>query len=223
MMRIYRGNIYDVSSAVYPLDSKVSYTIMDVKNIPKNEDAFVLCGYNRELKVSNSARLIRNQKVIKIPFERSEGRLLFDLPKYFEEKQIRYKLLKRGNLACHETWDRIAYASSICKNGEIAWWSSPFGDYNEYGMNIDFFHNILRIDNKVVSNITVNRETNYLISNHMLEQFEALLQEKRDLSWKQFGRILENLNIHRDNPYLDIRFSDKTHISGNKVNWDKHF
>lgn len=154
MTRIYYGGIYPVKGAVFLTDMEFDYQILDVYSQTKKlRNAYIQCGYDRELKVQENAKIIlyrhgKKCKIISIPFKNENGRLVFDLLNYFKENKMRFKLYKRDTVGdCGGTrWNSTSYRSGFSSKAEIGWDSSTFVDYSEYCFWIDFHEKILYID-----------------------------------------------------------------------------
>lgn len=224
-MRFYRGYAYEVWTVVYPVTKGILYQILEVRDKGKTKKAYVKCGFDRMLEVTENARLImyigKKNKIIKIPFEKIEGRMIFDLGKYLSDNNISYRIYKRDQKTCTgDTWNDRAYELSICKNGEIMWGSDWCIDYSEFWMTIKYKKNYLCVEGKEISKINVWGAISRLDSEDMHSWFENSMVEKINMTWKELGTILDKWEIHKDNIGFMITFRDGTELSGNKIDWE---
>lgn len=87
--------------------------------------AYIKCGLDRELEVHQNAKIIltrpkKKPKIISIPFKNQDGRLVFDLPYYFKEKKMKFKLYKRDTRDCSgKEWNQVTHIIGISSKGEI--------------------------------------------------------------------------------------------------------
>ena len=225
-MLFYRGYIYDVWTAVYPVSKGISYRILDVRDNRKRKTAYIKCGFDRMLQVTEKARLIMRiglkTKIIKIPFEKAEGRMTFDLAKYLSDNSIRYKIYKREGKNCAgDKWNEMAYELSICKNGEILWGSDWCIDYREFWINIIYTKNYPCIGGKELSKFVIQREINRMDSEDIRNWFENSMVERINITWKELGAILDELGIHKTNHFFDIYFRDGTSLRGSEIDWEE--
>ena len=224
-MRFYYGPVYDVGSAVKLTDKGVYYYIQDIKNDKKQCPTYVKCGLDRELRVGNEARLILynegKQKIIKIPFEKDEsGRFIFDLPAYFDQIKLHYKIYKRPATDCHgNRWNWESFVADFCKDGTIMWNSFSCIDYVEYLFSAEYKKRLLFVDGKPVQKISIDRAVRDMNTKAVREWFEESYGEEKRFSYKEFGDIFDSLGINKENHFLEIRFFDGTRVSGSKIDW----
>lgn len=227
-MRFYKGVTYSFKSAVFPIGD-YSYEILDVES-PDGKSGFLLFGYDRERKIGAASRIIISRKVggewkdriYKIPFVRENKRLVFDLPQYLKENGLRYKLYKRFSL--YERCISDGCTPQIyCKNGNISWGSEWCVDYSEFWLSVYYApHFGTKIGGKKVKWLRFASETNRTDTDAILDCFSKSMEQSQNLSYSEFGKILERIGLHKENHFFEIQFYDGSSVCGHEIDWDNN-
>lgn len=231
-MRFYKGMTYNFTTAVRPV-GEFRYEILDVA-ASDGKTGCVLYGFDREHIVGAASRIILNRKIngrwkkriIKIPFERKNGKFVFDLPDYLKKNGLKFKLYKREKLyegGCTASHDPCIY----CKNGSISWGSNWCVDYSEYWLSVDYnsSYSGMEINGKKVEWISFDRETHWTDTPEILEYFMKTLEEPQNLSYKEFGKVLDELHLHKENHFLRICLNNGNSPAllekGAEIDWER--
>ena len=73
---------------------------------------------------------------------------------------------------------------------------------------------------KTILKFNVWGETNRMDSEEILAWFEHSMEERVNMTWKEFGVILDKLGITKTNYLFEIKFGDGTSLRGNEIDWE---
>lgn len=223
-MRFYSGNVVGFNSAVSTTSDGIMYSVIDV-NDKKGRKGIVKFGYDREYEVGLGSLILIEKKVgniykrslHRIHFNYVNGRYVFDLIEFLEDKNIRYKLYKRYNLSegCCGGYNTI-----ISAYGEIVYGSNWCIDYREYYANINFWkrNHTMSINGKKVDSFLIDRDTAWQVTKEeALAWYQSLIEEARNYGYEELGQKLDELGINKNNHFLEIRFTDGTCVTGGVI------
>ena len=226
-MRVYHGDVYCLGNVIKLKKKGFNFYVQNTESNTKNHNAYIKCGYNRELPIGDKARIILyddrgKQKIVKIPFSKDvTDRLVFNLPEYFKKMNLPHKVYKYPRKDCYgNSWNTASFIATYCKNGTLIWNSYTCGDYEEYSLLAEYRKRKLFIEGKPVKKISIDRALRDMNTKYIKKWFEDSFQESKQFSYKEFGIIFDSLEIEKRNYFFKIEFFDGTCISSSKINWN---
>lgn len=221
-MRAYEGKVINFDTAVEPLTDRFYCYVL---NVYSEKRAFVNFGKGRLYDVGAGSRLFLNfknekqvwqEKQIKLPFVKKNGRAEFDLPAYLDSIGIPYRINDHYDFY---SGDNTGYDMFYCKNAMAEHGSFQRPDYSIFWMNVIFLKVFLKINGKGVRRISIQSSCP---TDKLLEYVKAHLEQPADISYTQLCELLKRFMIRPESHDTEIFFRDRTTVKGNMIDWENN-